>query len=323
MANILGRAAEVMRREWRLLSSTDAANFYHNMGFDVLEGYESQCENIWTPLWLNFGYWKGVDTQGQACRQLADLLADAARMAPGHQVLDCGFGFAEQDFHWLDTRKPAHITGINVTPLHIEVAQKRIDGRGLNERMTLHRASATKLPFADATFDCVVALESAFHFDPRDEFMAEAFRVLKPGGWLAAADCLPLPGDPMPPWSRAILKRYAWPLTNCYDRHVYAGKLEKHGYVSVGKDSIRNYVFPGFRSYSRARSRGAARDAPIQIPQADFDRCRGGLFHRLWTGIGDYVIMSGQKPAEVQWAAPQRARSSREFMATEPQSEAR
>ncbi len=298
MANIMSQAAQVVRREWRLLTSGDAANFYHHMGFDVLETREPECADLSTPLWLNFGYWKGVDTQDQACRQLADLLAEAARMGPGHKVLDCGFGFAEQDFHWLETRNPAHITGINITPLHLEVAQKRIDARGLSDRMSVQRASATELPFPDASFDCVVALESAFHFEPREAFFAEAFRGLKPGGWLAAADCLPLPGDFMLPWNPAVLKRYAWPLVNCYDRNVYADKLAQRGFVNVGKESIRDYVYPGLHHYSRARSRGAPRNAPVQIPQSDFDNCRGGLFHRLFSGIGDYVMMSGQKPVQ-------------------------
>jgi microcystin synthetase protein McyJ len=297
MANVISQAAHVMRREWQLLRSDDAANFYQNMGFDVLEGRETECADVRTPLWLNFGYWKGVDTQDKACRQLADLLADAAHMGEGDSVLDCGFGFAEQDMHWLETRNPAHITGVNITPLHIDFAQKRIDARGLSERMTLRLASATDLPYADATFDCVVALESAFNFDTREQFFAEAFRVLKPGGWLGTVDVLPLPGDPMPPWGGLILKRFAWPLANCYDRDVYAQKLEGHGFVNVGNKSIRNYVFPGFRAYSRARSRGANRNARVEIPQSDFDKCRGVFHFRWWTGIGDYVVMSGQKPA--------------------------
>jgi hypothetical protein len=121
MSKLLSDAARTMRREWLLLWSTDAANDYQNMGFDVLERYENDSSvsvNMDAPLWLNYGYWKGVDTQNQACCQLADLVAEAARMKPGDRVLDCGFGFAEQDMHWLATRNPGHITGINITPMH-------------------------------------------------------------------------------------------------------------------------------------------------------------------------------------------------------------
>ena len=296
MSKLMIEAARVVRREWRLLHSRDAVNFYQNMGFDVLENREDQPADLTTPLWLNYGYWKGVDTQDKACRQLADLLAEAAHMSRGHHVLDCGFGFAEQDFHWLATREPAHITGVNITPLHIDFAQKRIDGRGLARRMTLRLASATDLPFPEQTFDCVVALESAFNFDTRDDFLKEAFRVLKPGGWFAAADVLPLPGALQPPWRSLILKRFAWPVANCYDRNVYGQKLENLGFVNVCEQSIREYVFPGFRAYAEARARGAARDAKIAIPQSDFDTVRGDLWFRISAGIGDYAIMSGQKP---------------------------
>jgi hypothetical protein len=76
---MLSEAAKAARREWRLFWSKDASNFYQSMGFDVIERQESQAD-LQTPLWLNYGYWKGVDTQNQACCQLADLVAEGARM---------------------------------------------------------------------------------------------------------------------------------------------------------------------------------------------------------------------------------------------------
>ena len=296
LGTFIGNIARTASREWRLLRARDATNFYLNMGFDLHEQVDAHCDDLDAPLWLNYGYWKGVDQHDQACIQMADLLADAAKMGPGQHVLDCGFGFAEQDLHWLATRNPDHITGINITPLHIEYAQKRLDKRGLSDRMTLKLGSATELPFPDATFDRVVALESAFHFDTREHFFAEAFRVLKPGGWLATADVLPLPGDLNPPWRRLVLKRYAWPVINCYDRNVYAEKLVKHGFTAVGSQSIRNYVLPGVLAYLAARKRGEGRDVRIRVPEADFENCRGGIWFRLGAGLGDYVIMSAQKP---------------------------
>jgi len=54
----------------------------------------------------------------------------------------------------------------------------------LGDRLDLRVGSATSTPFADGSFDRVVALESALRFDTRRKFFEEAFRVLRPGGVL-------------------------------------------------------------------------------------------------------------------------------------------
>src|SRR5438034_5931485 len=43
-------------------------------------------------------------------------------------------------------------------------------------------ADACALPFPDASFDRVLAVECIFHFPSRLRFLKEAARVLKPGG---------------------------------------------------------------------------------------------------------------------------------------------
>jgi microcystin synthetase protein McyJ len=292
------RALQAVITTPTFLLSQSAEKYYEYLGDDVVEGRHSRFADPNKPLWLNLGYWKTARRYPDAAEAMASLLADTAALGPKDQLLDVGFGFAEQDVFWVQNYGVKHITGVNITAMQVERATQRVAQRGLSDRINLQLGSATELPYGDASFDKVTALECAFHFDTRQRFFEEAFRVLRPGGRIATADGAGAPGNPPLTFvNRLALKRWSTPLANVYDVDEYARRLGQAGFVNVRAESIRNYVFPGCLKYQALRNNGVSlHDAVIELTQEEIDTCKGQELFAV-TGLADYVLVSADKPA--------------------------
>jgi len=271
-------------------------------GFGVTNVYDLLADRSATQngLYLNLGYWERAETLDEASEALAGLVGDAAHMDAHDEVLDVGFGFADQDIFWARAYRPRAIIGLNVTASQVERARRRVAELDLADRIDLRVGSATQMPLEADSVDKVVALESAFHFDTRERFFEEAYRVLRPGGRLVAADIIPMPraqslGERLAQrWSwRQASGKFVIPAANAYTRPEYADKLAGAGFADAQVTSIREQVYPPLHEYLGRHPEAVARLHPLirlSVRVAlKFDPST------VFAGL-DYVLASGRKP---------------------------
>lgn len=253
-------------------------------------------------LYRNVGYWNnGETTLDDASDSLARLAADSLELGPEDRLLDVGFGYGDQDMYWAEHYKPREIVGLNITQSQLDLASKRVAERGMSDRIRYQLASATNMPFADNSFDKVVALECAFHFPTRADFFREAYRVLRPGGRLVTLDILPLPFDTLPllPRTLSTFGLYLWKICpeNVYDRHVYESKLQAAGF-SARVDSVYDDTLVPFSKYVIAKlsDREFARKINFLIAGMLWVPAEIVLKNPLGLMKMDYVLAIADKP---------------------------
>lgn len=118
------------------------------------------------------------------------LRFDRLRIAPGMRVLDVGAGFGRHAFEV--ARRGGRVVALDYAA--DEVVQTRATigamiagGEIPDDRFVgVLRGDATRLPFADASFDVVITSEVLEHIQDDVAAIAEMTRVLKPGGRFAA-----------------------------------------------------------------------------------------------------------------------------------------
>jgi demethylmenaquinone methyltransferase/2-methoxy-6-polyprenyl-1,4-benzoquinol methylase len=101
------------------------------------------------------------------------------------RVLDIATGTADFAIETLRAAAPdGHITGVDISEGMLAVGRRKLESKGLGQRIRLELADSESLPFADGEFDAVTASFGVRNFAHLEQGLAEMRRVLRPGGKL-------------------------------------------------------------------------------------------------------------------------------------------
>jgi SAM-dependent methyltransferase len=114
-------------------------------------------------------------------------LADRLPVERGDHLLDIGCGVGGPARYFAE-RFGCQVSGIDITAPFVEAANKLTSLLDMGDRVFIEQGDGGRLPYDDGTFDGAYAQHVTMNVADRPRFFAEAWRVLKPGGFFALTE---------------------------------------------------------------------------------------------------------------------------------------
>ncbi|MEU4739073.1 methyltransferase domain-containing protein [Actinosynnema sp. NPDC023658] len=234
---------------------------------------------------INFGYWRDVDLTGDLTADqrvasqeaLYDVVLDALVVGAGDRVLEVGCGRGVGARRVL-RRGPDLVRGVDLMPEQVARATAAND----DPRAAFVQGPCDDLPFTDASFDALLSVEAAQHFEDVAGFARESARVLAPGGRIAVTTFLAR-HDGAGPALAELLETFASGLDRAHPVDGVLRDLRDAGLADVAARSIGEHVWRGLDRWIEL---GPHRDR--------WDR---NWLRAAERGLLDYYLVTGRKPA--------------------------
>ena len=188
---------------------------------------------------------KHDDSFIQSQKNLTDHCLGFLGELNGKSVLEIGCGNGVQACYVTETHKPSQMTGVDLNPSSIEIANTEKLRRNL-ENIHFHVDDAQQMKHIKSeSQDVVINIESAFHYPDKSAFLSEIHRVLKPGGHFLIADLVTIKkkGFGLREKWKKLQALHHWNMEKYIDEIDFANLQILH------TDDITEDVIRGFKSY--------------------------------------------------------------------------
>ena len=134
---------------------------------------------------------------GGVHRLWKDAMMDWLAPRPGQSLLDVAGGTGDVAFRFLKRAPGSVATVLDMTDSMLVAGRQRAEAERQADRLSWVVGDAMALPFADRSFDTYTISFGIRNVTRIGDALAEAFRVLKPGGRLMVLEFSHIPNDLM------------------------------------------------------------------------------------------------------------------------------
>lgn len=174
---------------------------------DYYKSVNSDYERYWSgkkAQALHFGFYDSPQTKHEeSLLRMNEFLAELVGIVDTDIVFDAGCGYGGSCL-WLSENISCNSTGMSIVPYQIEKARNLAHELKVSSLLTFIEGDYASTDLPEGSFTVIWGLESIVHCENKQDFIKEAYRLLKPGGRIIIAEYL-LREEP--PLSKRELKK--------------------------------------------------------------------------------------------------------------------
>jgi cyclopropane fatty-acyl-phospholipid synthase-like methyltransferase len=279
---------------------------YHKNIVDYYTATENAYKDSWdldNSLAIHYGYRdEKVKSFPQSLLRMNEVMAETARITSKDRVLDAGCGIGGSSI-FLASKLNCRVTGITLSERQARQATSHAKQKGVHELVDFKVMDYCQTSFAGESFDIVWGCESICYADNKEQFIKEAFRLLKPGGRLIIADgFVTRPENNNHPVIRQWLD--GWQVNYLESPDRFAQFMKQTAFMDVLYRDITAYTTHSSRRLLRfyylaslyvtwKKITFSNRATAMQIKNIRACKCQ---YTGMKKGLWQYGLITGQKP---------------------------